>query len=122
MERYKELKEMLHAELERIQGKGELNMQSLEQADKLAHTLKDIATVEAMESEKGYSEHYPVMGPYYRGGMYDDGDSFGSYGSYNSYARGRGSRASRDSLGRYASEMRRGSYDDGESMESYRGR
>ena len=47
MERYKELKEMLHAELDRIQDKGELSAASLAQADTIAHTLKDIATVEA---------------------------------------------------------------------------
>ena len=95
MERYRELKEMLHAELERIQGKGELNMQILDQADKIAHTLKDIVTVEAMEDAGGYSEHYPM---YYRGGAYDD--------------RGRGPRAYRDGMGRYAND----------SMESYRNR
>ncbi len=105
MDKYKELKEMLCEELEHIQSKGELNMQSLEQVDKLAHALKSILAVEAMEDE-GYSEHYPM--PYYRD-------------SYDSYARGRGRGARRDSMGRYSSE-RRGSYDDGESMESYRGR
>ena len=113
MERYKELKEMLHAELDRIQSKGELSAASLAQADTIAHTLKDIATVEAMESEGGYSEHYPM---YYRGGAYDDGGSYGP-------GRGRGSSAMRDSMGRYSSEYRRGSYDDGDSMDaSYRRR
>lgn len=102
MERYRDLKEMLHAELERIQTKGELDMSILEQIDKLAHSLKDILTVEAME-DAGYSERYSMN---YRGGAYDD--------------RGRGPRASRDTMGRYSSEMRRGSYDDG--MDSYRNR
>ena len=110
MERYEELKEMLRAELKHIAQKGELNMQTLEQADKLAHTLKCIVTVEAMEDGGGYSEHYPMP---YRG-YYDDGGA---------YARGRGPAARRDSMGRYSSEMRRGgSYDDGESMDSYRSR
>ena len=110
---------MLHAELDRIQKKGELTANSLEQADVLAHTLKDIATVEAMDAEAGYSEHYPM--PYYRGGVYgyDDGGSYGP-------GRGRGSNARRDSMGRYSSENRRGSYDDGRSYddggESYRNR
>ena len=63
MDRYGELKEMLHAELDRIQSKGELSAASLAQADTIAHTLKDIATVEAMERETGYSEKY----------RYDDG-------------------------------------------------
>lgn len=118
MERYRELKEMLHAELDRIQNKGELSAASLAQADTIAHTLKDIATVEAMDSEGGYSEHYPMM--YYHGGAYDDGDSYGP-------GRGRGSNAMRDSMGRYSSESRRGSYndgsyDDGMNGGSYRGR
>ena len=118
MERYRELKEMLHAELDRIQNKGELSAASLAQADTIAHTLKDIATVEAMDSEGGYSEHYPMM--YYHGGAYDAGGSYGP-------GRGRGSNAMRDSMGRYSSESRRGSYndgsyDDGMNGGSYRGR
>jgi hypothetical protein len=120
MERYAELKEMLHAELDRIQKKGELSAASLAQADAIAHTLKDVVTIEAMEGESGYSEHYP---PYYRGGVYgyDDGGSYGP-------SRGRGSNARRDTMGRYSSESRRGyyddgrSYDDGDGMGSYRGR
>lgn len=115
---------MLHAELNRIQQKGELSAASLAQADTIAHTLKDISTVEAMEkAEGGYSENYPA---YYRYG-YDDGGSYGG-GSYGP-GRGRGSNARRDSMGRYASESRYssegrrgGSYDEGESMESYRNR
>ena len=131
MERYRQLKEMLHAELDRIQKKGELTANSLEQADVLAHTLKDIATIEAMEAEEGYSEHYPM--PYYRGGYYDDGGSYGP-------GRGRGSNARRDSMGRYSSDSGRsydgrasyndggsyennGSYENGQNMSaSYRGR
>ena len=66
MEHYAELKDMLHAELERIQQKGELSAASLAQADTIAHTLKDLATVEAMENS-GYSEKYAER---YR---YDDG-------------------------------------------------
>ena len=80
---------MLHAELNRIQQKGELSAASLAQADTIAHTLKDIATVEAMD-EGGYSERYPA---YYRN-SYDDGGT--------SYSRGRGRYANRDSMGRYA--------------------
>lgn len=116
MERYKELKEMLHAELERIQNKGELNTTTLAQADLLAHTLKDILTIEEKEEQGGYSEHFPMYP--YRGsyGYYEDGGSYGP-------GRGRGSNANRDSMGRYSSENRRGSYDDGESMDaSYRRR
>ena len=105
MERYRELKEMLHAELDRIQNRGELSAASLAQADTIAHTLKDIATVEAMENAEGYSEHYPPYRNYY-----DDGGAYG---------RGRGAR--RDSMGRY-SEARRERYDDGRSYEEDRNR
>jgi len=99
MERYRDLKEMLFAELDRIQSKKELNVQILEHADKIAHTLKSLLTIEAM-LESGYSGSYPM---YYRG--YDD--------------RGRDMRY-RDGMDRYSADMRRGSYDDG--MESYRGK
>lgn len=104
MGRYEGLTEMLHAELDRIQERGELSAASLAQADTIAHTLKDIATFEAME-ESGHSERYPT---YYRGGVYDDGGSYGP-------GRGRGSSAARDHMGRYSSEYRNGSYDDGGS-------
>lgn len=112
MGRYRELKEMLNSELNRIQNKGEINDdQTLERADLISHTLKCLCTVETMEDAGGYSEHYPMYP--YRGsyGYYEDGGSYGP-------GRGRGSNASRDSMGRYSSEGRRGSYDDGESMDS----
>lgn len=112
MDRYRDLKDMLHAELDRIQHKGELSTASLTQAHTLASTLKSIETIEAMEAEEGYSEAYPR---YYRRGVYDDGSSYGP---------GRGRNARRDSMGRYSEESRR--YDDGrsydESGESYRNR
>lgn len=127
MEKYEQLTEMICAELDRIQSKGELSSASLNQAHMLASTWKDIETAAAMakERESGYSEHYPYYPMMYRGGVYDDGGSYGP-------GRGRGSNANRDSMGRYASENRRGSYesrgsyggayDDGESMGSYRNR
>ena len=49
MEHYDELKELLHAELKRIEQTGELTTTSLDHADKLAHCLKSILTIEAME-------------------------------------------------------------------------
>lgn len=123
MERFEQLVDMIGAELERIQQKGELSSASLNQAHMLSSTWKNIETAEAMskERERGYSEHYPVYPPVrYRDGAYDDGSSYGP-------GRGRGSNANRDSMGRYASENRRnsyegGSYDDGQSMNAYRGR
>lgn len=129
MAKYEGIKEMINAELNRIQQKGELTASSLSQAESLAHTLKCLTSVEKDEDRKsggyseGYAEHYPPMFPYrygYDGGMYD-GPMYegGAYGP----GRGRGSNARRDSMGRYASETRRGgSYDEDESMESYRNR
>ena len=82
MERYKELEEMLCDEIDKIAERGELNGSSLESLDKLAHTLKSLKTVDAMDD---YSED---------GGYDHDGMS---------YARGRRG-AKRDSMGRYSSE------------------
>lgn len=111
MERFNRLKDMLEGELDRIQSKGEINTSSLEQADKIAHTLKCLATYETMEDQGGgYSEHYPMYPM--RGGYYDDGMM-----SHSAYARGRGRNAKRDSMGRYASDG--GSYD-GRSYEDGR--
>lgn len=82
MERYRDLKEMLHAELERIQTKGELDMSILEQADKLAHTLKDILTIEAMEDRdsRGYEERS-------HGSRYRDMGRFSDRRDYDDYRR-----------------------------------
>ena len=55
MNDYRKLKAMLHDELDRIADKDELNMQSLEMVDKIAHSLKCIETVQAME--EAYPEH-----------------------------------------------------------------
>ena len=105
MDKFRRLKEMLEGELEHI-GSKELNAGTLAQAETIAHTLKCVATYEAMEdSNGGYSEHYPMA---YRG-YYDEGGS---------YVRGRGRYAKRDSMGRYSSEDGH-SYDNGENMDSY---
>lgn len=119
MEKYRELKKMLNEELEHIQQRGELSAASLAQADTIAHTLKCLATVEAMDKESGYSEHYPPMYPY-RGGSY--GYGYGEEGGESSYARGRGRNARRDSRGRYSSEEGRSYEDGGESMDGYSSR
>ena len=50
MERYRDLKEMLHAELERIQSKGELDMSILEQIDKIDLAASDDEDDEAAEA------------------------------------------------------------------------
>lgn len=85
MHKLDELRDMLMEELEKCAAKGELSTGSLEVIDKLAHAIKSIDTIIAME-EAGYS---------------NDGYSM---------ARGRGRYAKRDSMGRYSS--RGGSYDD----------
>lgn len=97
MDKFRQLKDMLEDELKHIESKGDLNAGTLAQADTISHTLKCLATYEAMEDKGDYSERYY---PYSRG--YDDGGA--------SYARGRGRYAKRDSMGRYSS-------DDGESMD-----
>lgn len=102
MEKFRRITDMLEGELEHIQERGELNAATLAQADTIAHTLKSLATYEAMKSQGGYSERYP-----YRGGSYGYDDGGSSYG--------RGRYAKRDSMGRYSS-------DDGESMDGYSNR
>lgn len=93
MHKLEELRDMLMEELEKCSTKGELSAGSLEVIDKLAHAVKSIDTIIAME-EAGYSN--------------DDGYSM---------ARGRGRYAKRDAMGRYSS---RGAYDDGMMMQDRR--
>ena len=81
-------KELAEATDKIHKGGGKLSGSDAEYVDKLTHTLKSIKTVIAMEeADDGYSHDYRPY-PYMRGG---------------SYARGRGSRAKRDSMGRYSS-------------------
>lgn len=77
MGKYMKLEKMLDDQIQEITERRDLNGASLEVLNKLAHTLKSIKTIEAMEGE--YSED---------GGYYQDGMS---------YARGRGRNANRDS-------------------------
>ena len=92
MHALEELKDMLMEELEKCSKKGELSAGSLEVIDKLAHAVKSIDTIMAME---GYSEES------------------GNYG-----ARGRGRNAQRDSRGRYADGY--GGYREGRMYRRYR--
>lgn len=88
MKELHELKEMLCDELKEY-GKKDLTAGTLDVVDKLAHALKSIETIIAMEEADGeYSGTYN-MPKYYR-----DGDS--------SYARRGGSYRRRDSMGRYS--------------------
>lgn len=102
MDKFRQLKDMLEDELKHIESKGEINNGLLAQADTIAHTLKCLATYEAMEDKGGYSEHYPYRSNSYGYGYGEEGEA--------AYARGRGRYAKRDSRGRYAN-------DDGESMD-----
>ena len=95
MKHIEELRNMLCMQLYQIAKKGELTAGSLDTIDKLAHAIKSIDTIVAMED---YSEE--DNSSYYDGGSYERGGS---------YARGRGSDARRDSMGRYSSMGR--SYD-----------
>ena len=88
------VEEMLCDELEKIGEKDELTAGSLETADKLSHALKNVQKI---------IEHYENMGEggYSGADWRGDGTHPNRYGA--SYARGRGSRAKRDSMGRYSS-------------------
>lgn len=85
-----ELRDMLCEELDKIAKKGELSAGMLETVDKLAHSIKSIDTIMAME-ESGYSNE----GGSYGGGSYEGSYARGGRGggySRNSYARGGGNR------------------------------
>lgn len=107
-----ELYDMLCEELEQLTEKGELSAGSLEVAEKLTTTMKNIGKImeqhyEMEESREGGS--YARNGR--MGGSYARGRSNRSYEG-GSYARaGRGRNARRDSMGRYMD----GSFDDGKA-------
>lgn len=107
MHKLYDLKEMLCRELEDYSNRDNLDINSLEIVDKLAHAVKNIDKIIESEEEQDGG----MSGRSYRGGMYDGGSyRGGSYreGSYRdggmSYARGRGRNARRDSMGRYSRE------------------
>ena len=91
-------------DIEQKASKGELSISDVQYADTLAHLKKNLLKSEEMmeEFDEGYSsEMRPVDGTM-RGGSYRGGSY--RYDGGMSYARGRGSRAKRDSMGRYSSE------------------
>lgn len=81
---------------------GKLSAGDLDYIDKLTHSLKSVKTTIAMieAEENGYSGRY-WDGRYYRDGAPDMNGTMNRDGG-SSYARGRGSRARRDSMGRYS--------------------
>ena len=92
------------SEIDRKAKSGKVSSAELEYADTLAHLKKNLLKSEEMmeEFDEGYSsEMRPVDGTM-RGGSYRGGSY--RYDGGMTYARGRGSRAKRDSMGRYSSE------------------
>lgn len=97
-----ELYDMLCEELDTLTEKGELSAGSLEIAEKLTTTMKNIGKImeQQFEMEESREDGYRGNRSYRRGG------------SYRSYARnGRGRGRQRDSMGRYMD----GSFDDGKA-------
>lgn len=86
-------------DIEQKAAKGELSISDVQYADTLAHLKKNLLKSEEMmeEFDEGYSSEMRPMNGTMRGGSY-------RYDGGMSYARGRGSRAKRDSMGRYSSE------------------
>ena len=86
-------------DIEQKASKGELSISDVQYADTLAHLKKNLLKSEEMmeDFDEGYSSEMRPMGGTMRGGSY-------RYDGGMSYARGRGSRAKRDSMGRYSSE------------------
>ena len=86
-------------DIEQKASKGELSISDVQYADTLAHLKKNLLKSEEMmeEFDEGYSSEMRPMNGTMRGGSY-------RYDGGMSYARGRGSRAKRDSMGRYSSE------------------
>lgn len=85
-----DLRDMLEDELKKITKKDEMDVQSVELAYKMVDIIKDIATIEAMESAD-YTDGYSRSD-----GMYS-GNSYG----YRNRVYDDGSYAMRDSRGRY---------------------
>ena len=96
-------------DIEQKASKGELSISDVQYADTLAHLKKNLLKSEEMmeEFDEGYSSEMRPMNGTMRGGSY-------RYDGGMSYARGRGSRAKRDSMGRYSSE--RGYFRDAADM------
>ena len=104
-----DLKDMLCKELEEYSN-GDLSAGKLDIIDKLAHAVKSLETIIAMNEASDSSGRYDGSGRYDESGRYESGRS------RYSNARGRGRNARRDSMGRYAS---RGSYNNGSYNGSY---
>lgn len=94
------LKDMLCEELEEYGSKSELTTGTLDVVDKLAHTIKNLQKIIEKYEDDEYSGRYAYN---YRGGSYNDGMMYdGSYAD----GRGRTGNVKRDSMGRYARDMK----------------
>ena len=95
---YDRLYDMINCEIDKIENKGELNVASLDNLDKLVDIIKDLQTIDAMSyaeerdygfSNGGYSNRNRMMynndggysnGRYYRGRNMNYGYSYGDGG------------------------------------------
>lgn len=109
MQELYELRDKLCKELKEYAKKDKLDASSLQIVDTLAHSLKNVCKIiESYEMENGYSNaqggysNFTMPRVSYAGGN-SNAYANNSYGGNMSYARGRGSNASRDSMGRYSS-------------------
>lgn len=96
MEKLYELYDMLCEELEEVTNKGELSAGSLEVAEKITETMKNIGKIVDSDMYSGDYRHDM--------GSYDEGRSYARGRSYNRGMSSRGSYARRDSRGRYSRE------------------
>lgn len=113
MHKLYELKETLCKELEEYAKNDQLDMNSLEIIDKLAHSIKNIDKIiyaEEYSGNGGYSNYSNYGGGYSNARGYSNRQYSGEYSGARM---GRSSGARRDSMGRYsggmdmASELRR---------------
>ena len=58
MKKMEELREMLCEELDEITKRGEIDERTLDQVDKLTHSIKSIDTITAMEESGKYGRRY----------------------------------------------------------------
>ena len=108
MHKLYELKETLCKELEEYAKADQLDMNSLEIIDKLAHAIKNIDKIICSEEYSG-NTGYSNYGNY--GGGYSNARGYSNrqYNDYSGARMGRSSGARRDSMGRYSGGMDMGS-------------
>ena len=100
---FEEMKELLSEELDKLTNKQDLTLGRLDTIDKLAHSIKSLATIIAMEesngkSKTGYSREYSRN-------SYDNGNSYEDRRSYGMDEGASGARHYyRDSMGRFSGD------------------